>query len=84
MQSAKCTLTAIGCFHVCFEARLKKLAIQVAFLRCRRGIILGCFTCESGFLYCRQCGKAAPVFESCELKYCDFFMMYISTRLLKI
>lgn len=84
MQSAKHTLTAIGCFHVCFEVHLKKLAIQVAFVRCRRGITPGCFTCESSFLYCGQCGKAAPVFESCELKYCDFFMMYVSTCLLKI
>jgi len=61
MQSAKHLLSAVGCFLVCFEVRFKKLAVQVAFVRCRKGIVLGCFTCESSFLYCDRSGKAGPV-----------------------
>lgn len=82
MQSAKHPLTAIGCFRVCFEVHFKKLAVQVAFVRCRKGIVLGWFTGENSLLYCGQSGEAGPVLESCELKYFDFFMMYVSTYLL--
>lgn len=79
MQSAKHHLHVIGGLHVCFEVRFKKLAVQVAFVRCRKGIIRGSSIEKAIFCTLAKVVKQELPLESCELKYLDFFMMYIKT-----
>lgn len=73
MQSAKHPLHVIGGLHVCFEVHFKKLAVQVVFLRCRKGIILGSSIERAIFCALAKVVKQELPLESSELKYFDFF-----------